>query len=169
MKASTSPPCRNCRWSSSATTTSTPTPRRSARRWPAPTWPTADRPTACRPRSWTATTCWRSTKPPGAPWPTRAAGLGPYLLECKTFRMTGHSAHDGGPLRPQEPVRRVGETRSHRRAWKRRCWPGAGPSQDEIDELHADIRREVDEAVAWAEASPYPEPATLLDDVYENP
>ena len=27
-KASTSPPCRSCRWSTSATTTSTPTPRR---------------------------------------------------------------------------------------------------------------------------------------------
>jgi hypothetical protein len=26
----------------------------------------------------------------------------------------------------------------------------------------------VDEAVAWAENSPYPDPATLLDDVYEQ-
>ena len=29
--------------------------------------------------------------------------------------------------------------------------------------------REVDEAVAWAENSPYPDPATLLDGVYEEP
>jgi TPP-dependent pyruvate/acetoin dehydrogenase alpha subunit len=28
---------------------------------------------------------------------------------------------------------------------------------------------EVDEAIAWAEQSPFPDPATLLDDVYENP
>jgi len=28
------------------------------------------------------------------------AGLGPYLIECKTFRMTGHSAHDGGDYVP---------------------------------------------------------------------
>jgi len=26
----------------------------------------------------------------------------------------------------------------------------------------------VDEGVAWAENSPYPDPATLLDDVYES-
>ena len=30
------------------------------------------------------------------------AGLGPYLLECKTFRMTGHSAHDAAHYVPQE-------------------------------------------------------------------
>jgi len=26
----------------------------------------------------------------------------------------------------------------------------------------------VDEAVRWADASPFPDPATLLDDVYES-
>ena len=29
--------------------------------------------------------------------------------------------------------------------------------------------REIDEAVEWAEQSPYPDPASLLDDVYEKP
>ena len=29
------------------------------------------------------------------------AGLGPYLLECKTFRMTGHSAHDAAHYVPK--------------------------------------------------------------------
>jgi TPP-dependent pyruvate/acetoin dehydrogenase alpha subunit len=40
--------------------------------------------------------------------------------------------------------------------------------QSEIDEVHAAIGREVDDAVAWAEQSPYPGADTLLDDVYEN-
>lgn len=40
--------------------------------------------------------------------------------------------------------------------------------QGEIDELHARVRDEIDEAVAWAEQSPFPDPATLLDGVYEN-
>ncbi|MGA2120157.1 MAG: thiamine pyrophosphate-dependent dehydrogenase E1 component subunit alpha, partial [Bryobacteraceae bacterium] len=30
------------------------------------------------------------------------AGLGPYLVECKTFRMTGHSAHDAAHYVPPE-------------------------------------------------------------------
>ena len=32
------------------------------------------------------------------------AGSGPYMLECKTFRMTGHSAHDAASLRPQRTI-----------------------------------------------------------------
>jgi pyruvate dehydrogenase E1 component alpha subunit len=36
----------------------------------------------------------------------------------------------------------------------------------ELNEVRKRIRREVDEAVSWAEASPYPDPSTLLDDVY---
>ena len=42
-------------------------------------------------------------------------------------------------------------------------------AQSALDELHAGITREVDEAIAWAEQSPFPDPSTLLDDVYENP
>jgi TPP-dependent pyruvate/acetoin dehydrogenase alpha subunit len=34
--------------------------------------------------------------------------------------------------------------------------------------MHARIREEIDEAVAWAERSPFPDAATLLDGVYEN-
>jgi TPP-dependent pyruvate/acetoin dehydrogenase alpha subunit len=44
----------------------------------------------------------------------------------------------------------------------------AWATQGEIDEAHAAIAREVDDAVAWAEQSPYPDAATLLDDVYES-
>jgi len=40
--------------------------------------------------------------------------------------------------------------------------------REEIEDRHAVVRKEVDEAVVWADASPYPDPATLLDDVYES-
>jgi TPP-dependent pyruvate/acetoin dehydrogenase alpha subunit len=95
------------------------------------------------------------------------AGLGPYLLECKTFRMTGHSAHDAANYVPKglfdewgklDPIIRL-EAKMLAEGW-------AG--QTELDQRHADIRQEVDDAVAWAEQSPYPDPATLLDGVYEN-
>jgi len=95
------------------------------------------------------------------------AGNGPYLLECKTFRMTGHSAHDGADYVPpglfeewgkRDPIVRL-EAQMIAQEW-------AG--QSEIDSLHARVHEEVDEAVAWAEQSPYPDPATLLDNVYEK-
>ena len=96
------------------------------------------------------------------------AGLGPYLLECKTFRMTGHSAHDAAHYVPKElfeewgkldPIvrlenddarERLGRPRRHRRDPRRyparkSTRPSPGPSN-----------------------RPYPDPATLLDGVYED-
>ncbi len=96
------------------------------------------------------------------------AGLGPYLVECKTFRMTGHSAHDGADYVPKhlwdlwaarDPIGRL-QTRMLDRGWL---------PQEEIDRMHAEIRAEVDAAVEWAEQSPHPDPATLEDNVYGPP
>jgi pyruvate dehydrogenase E1 component alpha subunit len=96
------------------------------------------------------------------------AGLGPYLVECKTFRMSGHAAHDPGDYVPKhlweewaqkDPIRRL-EGWMLERGWA---------SQAEVDGTHARIRQEVDEAVAWAENSPYPDSSELLDNVYEPP
>jgi TPP-dependent pyruvate/acetoin dehydrogenase alpha subunit len=93
------------------------------------------------------------------------AGLGPYLIECKTFRMTGHAAHDGALYVPKHLFEEWGKKDPIDRLeilMRDRGWAG----QSEIDEIHAQVLREVDEAVEWAEQSPYPDPATLLDNVY---
>jgi TPP-dependent pyruvate/acetoin dehydrogenase alpha subunit len=95
------------------------------------------------------------------------SGAGPYLLECKTFRMTGHSAHDAAHYVPKglfdewgklDPIIRL-EARMRDQGWT---------DQADLDRRHDAIRAEVDEAVAWAEASPLPDPATLMEDVYET-
>ena len=95
------------------------------------------------------------------------SGKGPYLLECKTFRMTGHSAHDAAHYVPQglfdewgkmDPITRL-EARMLAEGW-------AG--QEALDRARAAVHSEVDEAVAWAEQSPFPDPATLTEDVYES-
>jgi TPP-dependent pyruvate/acetoin dehydrogenase alpha subunit len=94
------------------------------------------------------------------------AGLGPYMLECKTFRMTGHSAHDAAHYVPKglfeewgklDPIARF-EAKMLAQGWA---------DQAELDAARAAVIREVDDAVAWAEQSPYPDAATLLDGVYE--
>jgi pyruvate dehydrogenase E1 component alpha subunit len=95
------------------------------------------------------------------------AGQGPYLIECKTFRMTGHSAHDAAHYVPKgmfdewgklDPITRL-EAKMLEYHWA---------DQADLDRLHTRVRAEVDEAVAWAEKSPYPDPATLTDGVYES-
>jgi acetoin:2,6-dichlorophenolindophenol oxidoreductase subunit alpha len=95
------------------------------------------------------------------------AGSGPYLLECKTFRMTGHSAHDMAHYVPKGLFEEWGKLDPIVRLEKRIIDEGWA-LQGEIDEVHAAIAREVDDAVDWAEQSPYPDANTLLDDVYEN-
>ena len=96
------------------------------------------------------------------------SGQGPYLLECKTFRMTGHSAHDAAQYVPKGLFEEWGKLDPITRLEKRMLDQGWA-AQSALDELHADITVEVDEAIAWAEQSPFPDPGTLLDDVYENP
>ena len=95
------------------------------------------------------------------------AGKGPYLLECKTFRMTGHSAHDPADYVPKhlyeewakkDPILRL-EKLMIRKRWADRA---------AIDRVHADIRAEVDRAIEWAENSPFPDPSELLDHVYDE-
>ncbi|HSW50493.1 MAG TPA: thiamine pyrophosphate-dependent dehydrogenase E1 component subunit alpha [Bryobacteraceae bacterium] len=94
------------------------------------------------------------------------AGRGAYLIECKTFRMTGHAAHDAGHYVPKhlwaewakkDPIERL-ERLMRSRGWAK---------QAEIEQLYKDIHKEVDEAVEWAEHSPYPDPSELLDNVYD--
>jgi TPP-dependent pyruvate/acetoin dehydrogenase alpha subunit len=93
------------------------------------------------------------------------AGLGPYLIECKTFRMTGHSAHDGGDYVPKhlwtewqakDPIRRL-EMRMLENHWT----DTAG-----IEGIYSEINGEIDRAIEWAENSPYPDASELLDGVY---
>jgi TPP-dependent pyruvate/acetoin dehydrogenase alpha subunit len=95
------------------------------------------------------------------------SGKGPYLLECKTFRMTGHSAHDAAHYVPKglfeewaklDPIPRL-QARMLEEGWA---------DQAELDQTQARILAEVDKAVAWAENSPWPDPSTLCDGVYET-
>jgi pyruvate dehydrogenase E1 component alpha subunit len=95
------------------------------------------------------------------------AGKGPYLIECKTFRMTGHSAHDAAHYVPKGLFEEWGKLDPIVRL-KARMLAESWADREELEQRHAAIRKEVDEAQAWAEASPLPDPATLLDDVYEN-
>lgn len=95
------------------------------------------------------------------------SGKGPYLLECKTFRMTGHSAHDAADYVPpklrdqwtrKDPIVRL-EEEMLKQKW-------ASPT--DLDEMRAGIRDEVDRAIEWAENSPYPDLSELLENVYES-
>jgi pyruvate dehydrogenase E1 component alpha subunit len=95
------------------------------------------------------------------------AGMGPTLMECRTFRMTGHSAHDDAGYVPKELFEE----------WKKKdpipryqhiLIQEEIVTTAEIDQLQRQIVEEVDQAVEWAEKSPFPDPEECLSGVYSN-
>jgi len=94
-------------------------------------------------------------------------GGGPYMLECKTFRMTGHSAHDAADYVPRGLFEEWGKLDPIVRLRDRMLEEGWA-EKAAIEEVQASVLREIDEAVAWAEQSPFPDASSLLDGVYET-
>lgn len=93
------------------------------------------------------------------------AGDGPSVIETTTMRMLGHAIHDGAEYVPRElldawaardPIRR------HRIA----LLEDALTTSDRLDTLAGEVQAEVDEAIAAAEAAPYPDPGTVGEGVY---
>jgi acetoin:2,6-dichlorophenolindophenol oxidoreductase subunit alpha len=92
-------------------------------------------------------------------------GDGPTLIEADTYRFYNHTGMSEGDPRPQE----------ERAAWRERdpitilrgvLDQRAILSGDGADRIDEEVRAQVQEAIAFAEASPYPDRAELLTDVY---
>ena len=94
-------------------------------------------------------------------------GNGPYLIECKTFRMSGHSAHDDAAYVPREIRENWSQKDPILRLQKymvEENWAG----ESDFKKLRQKVLREVDDAVEWALEEPLPDPATLEDNVYDE-
>jgi len=97
---------------------------------------------------------------------TRArAGGGPTLVECETYRYVGHSRSDPGHYRPQAEVEawRARDPISRLRTW---LLTEEVVTAGEIEVIEKAVERELEEAVAFARASPEPRPEEALEDVY---
>jgi pyruvate dehydrogenase E1 component alpha subunit len=92
-------------------------------------------------------------------------GMGPTLLECKTFRMTGHSAHDDANYVPKE-VFEEWEIRDPIRRYRRVLLEEEILRAEDIEEMQQQVVGEVDKAVEWAEKCLYPDPEDCLKGVY---
>jgi TPP-dependent pyruvate/acetoin dehydrogenase alpha subunit len=85
------------------------------------------------------------------------AGNGPAIVECRTYRISGHSANDKNLYREREEIVR----------WKHNCpikkfesylLECGIASEREMASIKASVHREVDAAVETSKASPYPKP-----------
>jgi TPP-dependent pyruvate/acetoin dehydrogenase alpha subunit len=92
-------------------------------------------------------------------------GEGPTLIECKTYRWYGHSEIDPAKYRSPEEVEywksRDPIPAMERYLSKHNLWSDQWKQQ-----LLAEFNKEIDEAVEFAEKSPYPEPEDCLEHVY---
>lgn len=96
-------------------------------------------------------------------------GGGPTLLECRTYRWRGHVGPswdmDVGVKRkdelkdwlPKDPILRA-----------RRYLEELGTSAQAFDAMEQEVHGEIEEAVAFARESPYPDSSELFQQVYTN-
>ncbi|UTT63680.1 thiamine pyrophosphate-dependent dehydrogenase E1 component subunit alpha [Microcella humidisoli] len=84
----------------------------------------------------------------------RNEGGGPVFIECLTYRQGGHKRDDPGSYRPQEEVDLWMGRDPLARLERTLVAQGAG---GDVEELRAKVSEELDEAVAWAFASPLAE------------
>jgi len=92
-------------------------------------------------------------------------GEGPTLLECKTYRLKGHSRFDPAAYRPKDEVNEWLRKDAIARFQARLLETGV-ITEDEIQKTVDKAKNDVEEATKFALESPFPEPAEALDDVY---
>ncbi len=92
-------------------------------------------------------------------------GGGPTLLELVTLRMEGHAVHDDAAYVPRQLMEeyRAKDALERYRAWLQ-IHQDLG--EDEQSAIEAEVRDTIERGVEEAEASPLPDPATVLDGVY---
>jgi len=92
-------------------------------------------------------------------------GEGPTLLECRTYRIRGHSKSDRNLYRTKDEIE---------------AWRAADPiarlsaevleagllGKQELDDIEAASTRDIEAALEFARTSPDPDPAQLTRDVY---
>jgi acetoin:2,6-dichlorophenolindophenol oxidoreductase subunit alpha len=96
------------------------------------------------------------------------AGDGPSLIECKTYRYFGHHAGDNPRSYRFEDEETLARSRDCLERFRARVVENNLLTVAELDAADALNQTRMDEAVAFAEASPLPDPAELTTDVYST-
>jgi len=95
-------------------------------------------------------------------------GKGPYLLEMETYRFKGHSMSDPRKYRTKEeeaeyqnsdPITKVLAVIKKKKY----------ATDVELEKFHAKTKKQIEEAIKFAEDSPLPEPEAMYEDIYADP
>ncbi len=94
------------------------------------------------------------------------AGDGPSLIECMTYRYSGHSRADPAKYRPEGELEKWKE-RDPIKLYRERLRQ-FGIDEATITRIETDVKREVDEATELCKAAPPPSLDLLTTDVYAD-
>ena len=94
------------------------------------------------------------------------AGLGPVLLECKTYRFGGHYVGDPLVYRSKQEAEDWIQNRDPLDLFEARVVEAALVDAGELRAIDLEVKELLDAAVAAAEAAPFPDLSELETDVY---
>ena len=94
-------------------------------------------------------------------------GGGAVLVEAKTYRRRGHAEHDDQRYLPEGELD-FWEKRDPVDRYARHLVAQNVATQERLDEIAADVKREVEEDAAWAESSPMPDAERAAYNVFDN-
>ncbi len=94
-------------------------------------------------------------------------GGGAVLIEAKTYRRKGHAEHDDQRYLPSGELDEW-ERKDPIDRYERHLISQHIATREKLGEIVADVQREIDEDVEWAESSPMPEPEKAAYGVFDN-
>ncbi len=92
------------------------------------------------------------------------SGKGPFVVEAKVYRYQGHYCGDPAVYRPAEYMENALKNDAIEKMGKKLM--KLGVKEDELEKIKAEAKAEMDEAVKFADESPYPDPSEVTDDMY---
>lgn len=93
------------------------------------------------------------------------SGGGPTLIEAQTYRWKGHSKSDKQRYRTKEEVK-AWQERDPIARLAQKMLEAALLTENDLQQLQADVDAEIAAAIEFAKASPEPDPATIFEGVY---
>ncbi len=93
------------------------------------------------------------------------SGEGPYVLEAQTYRYRGHSMSDPAKYRTKEEVQDMREKHDPIERLRALLIEKKYAGEDDFKAIDRDIKARVNDAAAFAQESPEPDPSELWTDV----
>jgi pyruvate dehydrogenase E1 component alpha subunit/2-oxoisovalerate dehydrogenase E1 component alpha subunit len=95
-------------------------------------------------------------------------GQGAVLIEAKTYRRKGHAEHDDQRYVPDGEVDYWEQHNDPIDRFEKYLLDQKVATKNKLEEITADVMREIDEDSEWAESSPMPEAETAAYGVFDN-